>query len=88
MNTITAKELRDNLGDIVKRVSRGEQLQVTYRNKLSIKLEPVAEKKPARDPLAGLNAFLAAKKKPSPYDSNKSVKQIYHEILDEKYHTK
>lgn len=86
MTVITAKELRDNLGEVSKRVSAGEHIYISYRNKLTMKLEPVLENDQAREPLAGLKAFLAAPKKPSLYDPRKSTKQIYHELLDEKYH--
>lgn len=85
MNTITAKELRDNLREIAKRVEHGEHIYVSYRNRLSFKLEPAQKPAPKTKRLAGLEAFLAAPKKPSSYDPNKSVKQIYHELLDEKY---
>ncbi len=87
MNTITAKELRDNLGKIAKRVEGGEHIYVSYRNKLSFKLEPAQKSAPKVKNLAGLEAFLDAPKKSSPYDPQKSVKQIYHELLDKKYGT-
>jgi len=85
MKTISAKELRNKLGEITKRVSSGEHLYVSYRNKLSFKLVPVNVQKPTHKKMAGLDAFLAAPKKPSSYDQNKSMKQIYRELLDEKY---
>ncbi len=85
MNTITAKELRDNLGSIAKRVESGEHIYVSYRNKLSFKLEPALVERPPKDPLAGLHAFLAAPKKPTTLDPNKSIKELYHEHLEEKY---
>lgn len=87
MNTITAKELRDNLGEITKRVQGGEHLYVSYRNKLAFKIEPAQKPTPKTKRLAGLEAFLATPKKPSPYNPQKSVKQIYHELLDKKYGT-
>ena len=60
MNTITAKELRDNLGEIAKRVSAGEHIHVSYRNKLSFKLEPAddTQQPEKRKRLAGLEALL------------------------------
>ncbi|MDZ7744466.1 MAG: hypothetical protein U5K77_01770 [Candidatus Saccharibacteria bacterium] len=88
MKTISAKELRDNLGEITKRVSAGEHIYVSYRNKLSFKLEPATPPKPARKKLAGLEAFLAAPKKPSQHNPDKPAKEIYHELLDEKYGSK
>lgn len=88
MNTITAKELRDNLAEIAKRVEAGEHIYVSYRNKLSFKLEPATPPEPKRNRLAGLEAFLAAPKKPSKHDPDKTAKEIYHELLDKKYGSK
>lgn len=85
MNTITAKELRDNLGDIAKRVQRGEHINVTYRNKAAFSLTPVQASTPERKRLAGLEAFDAAPKKPSPWDPNKSYKELYRESMAKKY---
>lgn len=85
MKTITAKELRDNLGEIAKRVSSGEHIYVSYRNKLSFKLEPATDLQPKTRGMPGLDAFLAAPKKLSIYNPNKTAKQIYHELLDKKY---
>lgn len=84
MNTITAKELRDNLGEVAKRVNAGEQINVTYRSKIMFKLEPVTESE-QREPLSGLKKFLAGKPTKTPYDTNKSSKEIYHELLDKKH---
>jgi prevent-host-death family protein len=43
-NIITAKELRDNLGEITKRVMNGEQIQVSYRGKPALSIEPIPKK--------------------------------------------
>lgn len=88
MNTITAKELRDNLGAIAKRVEAGEQIRVSYRNKLAFRLEPLTAKADTRKPMSGLEAFLLAPKHPSVHDPDKSIKQIYHDLLDQKYRAK
>lgn len=86
MNTITAKELRDNLGEIAKRVSAGEQMRVSYRNKELFELRPiVAKKTEPTNSMPGLEALLKIPRKPSKLDPNKTIKQIYHEMLDEKY---
>lgn len=86
MNTITAKELRDNLGKIAKRVSAGEHIYVSYRNKLSFKLEPVTEPKETRHKLAGLDAFLAAPKKPIPKKYREgNLESIYWEEMAKKH---
>ena len=84
MTTITAVELRKNMGEIFRRVRAGEQIAVTYRDLPPIVLRSKhAGRK--RKTLAGLDAFLAAPKKPSPFDPDKSFKKVYHEHLDEKY---
>lgn len=86
MRTITAKELRDNLEEIVMRVQNGEQLQLTYRSKPVLTIAPIQpEQQKSRKKLAGLDAFDKAPKKPSPFDPNKSFKELYHEHLEEKY---
>jgi prevent-host-death family protein len=89
MNTITAKELRDNLDQIVKRVRRGEPIRVTYRSKAAFTLQP---EKPSGSLLPGsaeaMKKFLEEarklrySKKHSVFDSNKSAKELYHELLD------
>jgi antitoxin (DNA-binding transcriptional repressor) of toxin-antitoxin stability system len=86
MNTITAKELRDNLGSIAKRVESGEHIYVSYRNKLSFKLEPAGEVTPARKPLAGLQAFLKAPKTEltERYKTG-NLKELYAADMAEKY---
>lgn len=86
MSTITAKELRDNLGEIAKRVQRGEHIKVTYRNKLIFNLTP--EKPKTKSRLSGMQAMLTAPEKPSPFDPNKPVKALYHEHLQKKYGSK
>ena len=88
MNTISAKELRDNLGEITKRVQRGEHINVTYRNKVAFSITPVQKKAPEPKKLSGIEAFLATPSKPSPFDPNKTIKELYHEHLEEKYGAK
>ena len=85
MNTITAKELRDNLQAITKRVQAGEHIQVTYRNKPSFKIEPINNLVKS-DKLAGLNAFLKAEKKPvSKRYQTGDLKKLYAEDMAKKY---
>ena len=89
MNTITAKELRDNLDQIVKRVRRGESIKVTYRSKPAFTLQP---EKPSSSLLPGsaqaMKKFseetrkLRNSKKQSVFDPNKSTKELYNELLD------
>lgn len=88
MKTITAKELRDNLGTIMNRVEAGEHIYVSYRNRLSVKLEPAIIDNPmTKKPLAGLRALQQAQKKiqiPSRYSTG-NLKQLYHEDMAKKY---
>ena len=89
MNTITAKELRDNLDQIVKRVRRGESIKVTYRSKAAFTLQP---EKPSHPLLPGsaqaMKKFseetrkLRNSKEQPFFDPNKSTKELYHELLD------
>ncbi|HEX4774118.1 MAG TPA: type II toxin-antitoxin system prevent-host-death family antitoxin [Candidatus Saccharimonadales bacterium] len=89
MNTITAKELRDNLDQIVKRVRLGEPIRVTYRSKAAFTLQP---EKPSHSLLPGsaqaMKKFseetrkLRNSKKRSVFDPNKNTKELYHELLD------
>jgi prevent-host-death family protein len=89
MITITAKELRDNLEEYVKRTKRGESIKVTYRSKPAFTLLP---EKSTNSVLPGskkaMKIFLEEtrklrnSKRQSVFDPNKSVKELYHEMLD------
>jgi len=41
MNTITSKELRQSLNEVVQGALRGEETQVTYRSKPAFKIVPI-----------------------------------------------
>lgn len=92
MQTITAKELRDNLGKIVKRVRRGETIQVTYRSKPAFTMqaevaltnpsEPKPGSKEAMKLFLESSARLRNSKTTSVFDPSKSIKELYHEMLD------
>lgn len=88
MNTVTAKELRDNLGDIAKRVSAGEHIYVSYRNSVKFKLEPVADhREQSRKKFAGLEALQKAQKTatiPEKYKSG-NLKKLYRQDVAKKY---
>lgn len=99
MRTITAKELRDNLSQVVERVRRGEVIRVTYRSGTAFTIQPEKKKQEVMpgSPEA-MRLFIVATDdikrgiKPS-LNPNKSVKEIYHELLDndpkyKKYATK
>lgn len=83
MTIITAVELRKNLGDIMRRLENGERFLVTYRNQMRARLEAEPQKNSHR--VTGLDKFMAAPRKSSALDPNKSFKELYHEHLEEKY---
>jgi antitoxin (DNA-binding transcriptional repressor) of toxin-antitoxin stability system len=85
MKTIGAKELRNNLDDILDRVVAGEDIIVKHRFKAPIRLSAEITTMKSNNKLAGLQAFDAARKKPSPYDPNKSIKELYRQTMAEKY---
>jgi len=89
MNTITAKELRDNLQDVIKRVSAGEHIQVTYRNQPKIRLEPTNASKgeTTRARFAGLELLKKAQKNASIPERYRTgdLKQLYREDMAKKY---
>lgn len=95
MQTITAKELRDNLDGIVRRVRAGERIHVTYRSKPAFTLEPQqapktkpVAKKPEPGSPEAMQDFIkrvGARRKHTGkpvFDPNKSIKELYHEMLD------
>ena len=86
MKTIGAKELRLHLDQVLDRVLRGEDIVVRHRFKEPVRLSalhaPFA-KSPGKP--VGLQAFDAAQKRTSPFNPDKSVKELYHEFLSGKY---
>ena len=44
MGTITAKQLKQKTGDVIKRIKSGERLTLTYRGKPLAVIEPTTEK--------------------------------------------
>ena len=86
MKSIGAKELRLHLDEVLDRVINGEEIIINHRLKKPVKLSPLAtNEQQARQKHAGLQAFDAALKKPSPFDNNKTIKQLYHDSLAQKY---
>ena len=90
MNTITAKELRDNIENVVKRARSGEHIRVTYRSKPAFTIAPDAPAVGALIPgsreaigqyLKRVNARKRVSGKPI-FDPEKSIKELYHEMLD------
>ena len=88
MKTITAKELRTNLDGVIEEVLHGKSIVVKHRFKDPIQLtayRPTPRKPNNSTTTPGLAAFDNAVKKPHTFDSNKSIKQLYHESLNKKY---
>lgn len=84
MNTITAKELRDNLGEVARKVARGETYSVTYRSKTAFRItgeQTIKSSKPGNTFTARVNSRKIKNKKPV-FDPHKSIKVLYHEMLD------
>jgi len=85
MNTITAKELRDNLEDIAKKVSLGETFSVTYRNRPVFRIvrEKTEKSHSASESFVSrVNTRKLKTGKPA-FDPDKSIKELYHEMLDD-----
>lgn len=91
MNTITAKELRDNLDRVVKRVGRGESIRVTYRSKSAFILQPDdsldnLEKPGSKAAMIEYISQVRAINKnsrQSKLNPSKSIKENYHEMLSD-----
>lgn len=90
MKTITAKDLRDNLDSIVARARSGEQIHVTYRSKPAFTIMPDLTGTDSEVPgsreavhtfLRRVNKRKLTTGKPI-FDPNKSIKELYHEMLD------
>ena len=85
MTTISAKELRINLSEYLKRAMGGEEIEVIYRSKPAIKLIPTITGDNGNS-----NAIVAAireynkrvKSVPASLKTDRPVKDIYHELLD------
>ncbi len=84
MTTITAVELRKNMGAIFKRVQNGEKIAVTYRGSRPVVLAQELQKKDTAAQ-SGLDLLLSLPRPKNKLDPSKSVKELYHEILEQKY---
>lgn len=87
MKTIGAKELRLHLDEVFDRVVKGEDIIVNHRFKGPIRLTAAqqAGTRSATGGRSGLKAFYAAPKRTSPYDPQKSLKELYDESITRKY---
>ena len=90
MKTITAKNLRDNLDEIVKRVRYGESIRVTYRSKSAFMIQPDNTENMSARPgsQAAMRDYIQQvceiNKLPrhSRLDASKSIKELYRETLN------
>ncbi len=73
MKTVTAKELKNRTGEVIKSIKRGEEVLVTYRGKSLGKFVPLKE----TSVLEELSGILKR--------DTKDIKQIKGERLKEKY---
>jgi antitoxin (DNA-binding transcriptional repressor) of toxin-antitoxin stability system len=86
MKTIGAKDLRQNMDAILDRVINGEEIIVQHRFKKPVRLSPVTKPYHKNSQmLAGLTAFENAPKRPYQVDPRKTVKELYHESISDKY---
>lgn len=88
MTTISAKELRQNLSEYLHRAMHGEEIEVIYRSRPAVRLQPaLATTGPAKGSAAAFLTTMAALEpqlaahRPN-LDPNKSIKELYHELLD------
>ena len=89
MKTVTARELRENLDEIVQRVRGGETIRVTYRSKPAFILQPeklsesiVRGSEEAMKQFLSETIKLSKSKNRSIFDQNENVKDLYHKMLD------
>lgn len=86
MKTIGAKDLRQNMNEVLNRVINGEDIIVQHRFKKPVRLSALNDlANKSHQKLAGLKAFKDAPKKPSSFNSSKTVKELYHESISDKY---
>lgn len=83
MTTITAVELRKNMAEVFRRVASGEEIAVTYRGGQRFVIKQDEERK--RRPMQGLQRLLEKTEAVSTLDKTKSIKELYHESLDEQF---
>lgn len=82
MKTIGAKELRLHLDQVL----GGEEIIINHRLKQPVRLSAVLPTPTHKSgKLSGLRAFDAAPKQKSLLDPDKSIKELYHESITNKY---
>ena len=84
MTTITAVELRNNMGEIFRRVAAGEEIAVTYRGSEEFIIGVKKSQRTKETMRAALDRIKNAPRM-STLDPSKSFKELYAEHMDEKY---
>jgi antitoxin (DNA-binding transcriptional repressor) of toxin-antitoxin stability system len=88
MKTIGAKELRQNLDQVLDRVLGGEDIIVDHRFKAPVRLSAFHTSSTTKHQrLDGLKAFYAAPRSEVKFDKNKSIKELYDESITRKYNS-
>lgn len=85
MKTIGAKELRLHLEQVIDRVLQGEDIIISHRFKGPVRLTAFHKPAAPLERLSGLRVFDEASKHPSPFDSKKTIKELYDESVAKKY---
>lgn len=84
--TITATELRKNLDSVLSRVGAGQKIIVTHRFRKPVVIQNIEpEMSNQKKRLDGLKTLEKARLRPSPFDPNKSIKELYRESMSKKY---
>lgn len=87
MTTVTAKESRENLSDIIDRVEAGEEVVVIRHSKPVMRLIPDSPSRSnVKMVVAGIEryyAYLDAAGINPLSDPDKSTKELYHEAVDD-----
>jgi prevent-host-death family protein len=88
MKTITAVELRNNMGEILTRVQSGERLTVTYRGGNPVVLEPEGTDRQrqsnGKDLAEALSHVASQAKIPERYKTG-NLKELYYQDMPKKH---
>lgn len=89
MTTISAKELRDNLSDYLRRSAAGEEIEVLYRSRRLVRILPIRQTHSQYSGNKAAKRFdkllVEFAKNKGKSDETKSTKELYHEMLNERY---
>lgn len=90
MTMVTAKQLRENLSQYLDRMEAGEEVAIIRHSEIIGSLKPEKKKAVSNGPkiVAAIEKYYDYLEKNNiklKTDPDKSAKELYHEILDEKY---